>query len=96
MCVCADTWAWAYARALVVSLIQHTQRMRLIVICGLWLHHIFRRYLINGAIFGKKRLQMKCAFRLSVQLVSEKISHSEENTARYFYISADVPVILRF
>ena len=24
------------------------------VICGLWLHHIFRHYLINGTTFGKK------------------------------------------
>jgi hypothetical protein len=29
----------------------------------LWLHHIFRQYLTNGAIFGKKKLfNIKCVF----------------------------------
>ena len=28
----------------------------------LWLHHIFRHYLINGTIFGKKLLNIKCVF----------------------------------
>jgi hypothetical protein len=30
-----------------------------IVICGLWLHQIFRHYLLNGTIFGKTLLNMK-------------------------------------
>ena len=29
------------------------------VICGLWLQHIFRHYLINGTIFGKKVVEYK-------------------------------------
>ena len=28
----------------------------------LWLHHIFQHYLINGTIFGKKSLNIKCVF----------------------------------
>jgi hypothetical protein len=28
----------------------------------LWLYHIFRNYLINGRIFGKKLLNLKCVF----------------------------------
>ena len=29
----------------------------------LWLHHIYRHYLINGTIFGKKLLDIKRLFR---------------------------------
>jgi hypothetical protein len=29
---------------------------------SLWLHHIFRHYLLNGTIFGKKLLNMKYVF----------------------------------
>ena len=43
------------------------------VICGpLGLHHIFRHYFINGAIFGKKKLlNIKCVCQLSLQLLSK-------------------------
>ena len=48
----------------VVLLIQHTTRMRHVdFICGpLFLHHIFRNYLLNGAIFRKKLLILKYVF----------------------------------
>jgi hypothetical protein len=36
------------------------------VTCGLWFHHIFRHYLINGTIFGKKLLGIKCVFWFSL------------------------------
>jgi hypothetical protein len=32
----------------------------------LWLHHIFRHYHINGTIFGKKLLNIKCVFWFSL------------------------------
>ena len=35
----------------------------------LWLHRIFRHYLINGAIFGRKLLKMKCV--ISLQILSK-------------------------
>jgi hypothetical protein len=35
----------------------------------LWLHHIFRHYLINGTILGKKLLNIKCVFWFSLQIV---------------------------
>ena len=38
----------------------------------LWLHHIFRHYLINGTIFEKKMLNTKCVFWFSLQLSFEK------------------------
>jgi hypothetical protein len=51
--------------------IPHAMRMRHIVICRLWLHHIFPRYLIKGTIFGEKSvLRLKCVFWLSLQLLS--------------------------
>ena len=37
----------------------------------LWLHHIFLHYLINGAIFGRTLLDIKCVFRFSLQLLFE-------------------------
>jgi hypothetical protein len=37
----------------------------------LWLHHIFPHYLINGAIFEKKLLNIKCVLRFSLQLLSK-------------------------
>jgi hypothetical protein len=37
----------------------------------LWLHHIFLHYHINGAIFGKTLLDIKCVFRFSLQLLFE-------------------------
>ena len=33
----------------------------------LWLHHIFRHYLINDTIFGEKSLNKKCVFCFSLQ-----------------------------
>ena len=36
----------------------------------LWLH-IFRHYLINDKIFGKKLLNIKCVFRFFLQLLFE-------------------------
>jgi hypothetical protein len=55
------------------------------VICGPpFLHHIFRNYLIKGAIFGKKRLlNIKYVFWFFLQLFSETCSHSRKNLARY-------------
>ena len=35
----------------------------------LWLHHIFRHYLINGTIFSKKLGNIKCVFWFSLQLL---------------------------
>ena len=37
----------------------------------LWLLHIFRLYLINGTISGKRLLNMKCVFWFSLQLLIE-------------------------
>ena len=42
-------------------------------LCPLRFHHIFRHYLINGAIFGKKLLNIKCVFWFSLQLLSQTL-----------------------
>jgi hypothetical protein len=56
--------------------IQHAMRMRHIVICCLphpTLYNTSPHYLINGTIFEKKKcLNIKCVFRFSLQLLSEK------------------------
>jgi hypothetical protein len=44
-----------------------------VVLCHLWpgcLYYIFPHYLINGTIFGKKLLSVKCVFRFSLQGLS--------------------------
>jgi hypothetical protein len=38
----------------------------------LWLHHIFRHYLLNGTVFGKRLQKIKCVFWFSTQLLFEK------------------------
>ena len=52
-------------------------------LCPLWLHHIFRLYLVNGTIFWKKVIERKmCVLVFSTTFVSN-ISHSKKNSARY-------------
>jgi hypothetical protein len=48
-----------------------------------WLHHIFRHYLKNDMIFGKKLLDIKCVFWFSLNLLFETFGHSKKNSARY-------------
>ena len=79
MCVCARTGACVWVPrsvgvyilcARVALLIQHVTRIRHIVSWPFWLRNIFRRYLINGTIFGgKKLLNIKCVFILSATFV---------------------------
>ena len=66
-----DARAWVCACAHVALLIQHATR-RHVVICDLWLHHIFRHYLINGTIFGKMLLDVKCVFWFPLQGLFEE------------------------
>ena len=42
-----------------------------IVLCGLRICHIFPNFLVNGAIFGNKLLNIKCVFWFSVQFSSQ-------------------------
>jgi hypothetical protein len=48
----------------------------------LWLHHIFRHYLINGTIFRKKSLSIRCLSIFTTSFVWS-ISQSKNNSARY-------------
>jgi hypothetical protein len=50
----------------------------------LWLHHIFRHYLINGTIFGKKVLNIKCVFWFST-IFTWNISYFRKNSEIYFH-----------
>jgi hypothetical protein len=83
----------------VALVIQHAMRMRHIVICGLPGSTIFfPHYLINGTIFEKKSLNIKCVFWFSLQLLSETfpiLRRTERDMIKnvYFY-SCTAPVIL--
>jgi hypothetical protein len=87
VCVCVFARAYSCVRALVgvcardgtcacarvALLIQHSTR-RHIVICGLSGSTIlFRHYFVNGTIFGKRLLNIKCVFLFSLQLLFEII-----------------------
>ena len=49
-------------RVHVCNLIQHAKRTLSCHLWRLWLHHIFRYYLINGMIFEKRVQITKCVF----------------------------------
>jgi hypothetical protein len=51
----------------------------------LWLHNIFRHYLINCTIFGRTLLNIKCVFWFSIQLLFE-ISLVMRRIERYIVI----------
>jgi hypothetical protein len=48
----------------------------------LWLHYIFRHFLINGTIFGKKLPKIECVFWFSLQLCLKYYSF-KKTWARY-------------
>ena len=54
--------------------------------CHLWParpYHIYPHYFINGAIFGKRLLKIKCA--LIFTNFGRNISHSKKNSARCYH-----------
>jgi hypothetical protein len=85
-CGYAGAWACAWSYVHIGVLIQHATRMRHVVtsfVAPLSLHYVFRQYLINGTIFGKKVIGYKmCVLIFSTAFVYE-ISHSKNNLARY-------------
>jgi hypothetical protein len=55
----------ACERGRVALLSQPAQRMQLVVLSSvafIHFHHIFRHYLRNSTVFGKKLLNIKCMF----------------------------------
>jgi predicted DNA-binding protein (MmcQ/YjbR family) len=62
------------ARASMQPCLSSTQRVCAILwrqLWSLWLHHICRHYLINGMIFEKELLNIKCVFWFSLRLLSK-------------------------
>ena len=69
MCVCVCESACAHGRVHVALLIQHSKRMRhtVLSIVASLAPPYFRHYLINGTIFVKKLLNIKCVILFSLQ-----------------------------
>jgi hypothetical protein len=68
--------------------IQHAMRMHHII-CGAPLYNIFPHYLTNGTTLEKKLLNVKCVFRVSLQLLSEIffiLRRIERDMIEYIYI----------
>jgi hypothetical protein len=72
-CMRARGWQHAYACARVALLIKNAKRRH--TVC---LHHIFRQYLINGTIFGKRLLNIKCVFWLPLKFSIETFHTSRK------------------
>jgi hypothetical protein len=66
--VCVCVWGGGYASACSLTYPACNAYCHL---CPLSLHHILRHYLINGKIFEKKSLNIKCMFLFSLQILSE-------------------------
>jgi hypothetical protein len=56
----------------------------------LWLHQIFRHYIINGMIFGKEVLKITRVFVCVATTFVSNISHSVKNSARYCHKTENV------
>jgi hypothetical protein len=63
-----------------------------------WLYDIFSHYLINGTIFGKMLVSIKCVVLFSVELLSETFfilrRIERDNTVTVHRSSCKVPVTL--
>jgi hypothetical protein len=51
--------------------IQHAMRVRCILLWPVWLYTVFPHNRMNGMIFENKVLNIRCVFRVSLQLLSE-------------------------
>jgi hypothetical protein len=81
--------------------IQHALLMRHFAICGPFpLYNVFPRYLINGTIFEKKLLNIKCVFWLSLQSLSETfliLRRTEwDMIQNVYWSSCKVPLFLSY
>jgi hypothetical protein len=61
------------------------ERACALLCCHLWhdrLYNIFPHYIINGTIFVKTLLNIKCVFQFSLPV--RNVSHSKKNSPRYY------------
>jgi hypothetical protein len=90
VCVCVCTRAWVTACACVrvagawksAGVFAHVA----LLIEPLWLHHIFRHFLINGTIFGKKKLPniKLCVLSFCTTFIWN-INNSKKNSERHYH-----------
>ena len=84
VCVCVDALARVCACAPLALLIKYATRRRHIV-CGLWHHRIFRHYVTNGMIFGKKVIEHKTCVLVWCTIFVWNISHFKKISAIYYH-----------
>ena len=66
-----------------------------------WNYNILPHYLINGLIFEKKLLNIKCVFRFSVQFLSQTLlilRRTERDMIKnvYWYLCEVLVILVRF
>jgi hypothetical protein len=84
VCVCACVGVWVCGWMWVCAC-GYTGAPSYCHLQPLWLHKIFRHYLVKGMIFVKKVSEHKmCVSILSTTFILN-ISHSKKNSTRYFY-----------
>jgi hypothetical protein len=99
-CCRAKAISITYSEYVSVVLVIDMQSVCAVLYCHLWpvwLYYIFPHYLINGTIFGKKLLNIKCVFCIYLQLLSETfliLRRIQWDIINVHRSSCKVPVIL--
>jgi hypothetical protein len=95
-CVCVRVYAnvathvGAKARACAQARVAVLIQQATYCLHPLWLHHIFRHYLINGTIFGKNVIEYKMCVLIFSTTFIWNISHSKKNSLRYYHKCVNV------
>jgi hypothetical protein len=89
VCVCVCVCVWPE-----LSTMQGASAVLYFHLWPVWLYHIFPRYLIKGTIFGKKLLNIKCVFWLSLEKFLTLTRIQRDITILVRGSSCKLPVIL--
>jgi hypothetical protein len=85
-CCCGKAIGVTCCECIFVALVnQHANACAMLFchLCPAWLYHIYPHHFINGTIFGKKLLNIKCAFIFPT--FGRNVSHSTNNSATHYH-----------